>query len=147
MAEGLGIGASVWQISIMKRLKNILSKPLLFGIILTTVLAGCASAPAESVTPDEPLQITISETRPTVRYEPSRAYDGNYHITWSLDPNPEYPPREQDQVVTRSADQRLEYGATGFDGAGFYYIRVAAEENGTIVYSNELRVYLAGGDL
>lgn len=144
----------MWQYSRMNIQSNFLlmRRPLgVAGVVLLALLfallsVGCASSPSGSAAPAEPLEISVFENGPVVMYEPSRAYEGEYHITWSLKPKPEYPPREQDKAVTRTADEDLEYEVVGFEGPGFYYVRVAAVTGGGTVYSDELQLYLAGGN-
>ncbi|AFG36437.1 hypothetical protein [Spirochaeta africana] len=112
------------------------------AVVLIAVAAGCASAPAQ---PAEPLEIMIDSEGPLVIYWTNRAFTGDFHITWSLDSDPEYPPRSQDYAVTRTAEQDMDYELVGFEGPGFYHVRVAAEVDGEVVYSDSLQLYLAGG--
>ncbi len=89
------------------------------------------------------IQVTVDEQVARVGVTITDSKPGGVKIVWSRTPNPEYPPRQQDQAVFRGINDPLETWLEAFDGPGTYYVRAGWYKNGRILfYSTQVETVL-----
>ena len=55
-------------------------------------------------------------------------------VVWSKDPDPVYPPRDNDRAVFRGRGDEMEVWLEAFDGPGTYYVRAGWYDGGRVLF-------------